>query len=181
MLRILVIVGIFVGLSVSIPLLYQSNPQLFERVLSSSGAGENIPAADMSKVAANPAPPQGRKVLLKADARGHYAAQFKLNGRQIDALVDTGATVVALNMSTARRIGISLNPSDFRQEVSTANGKIKAASIMIDSLQIGRISVDKVQAVVLEDKALQINLIGMSFLNRLNKFQAQEGTLLLVQ
>lgn len=181
MLRILVIVGIFVGLSVSIPMLYQSNPQLFERVLSSSGASENIPAADMSKVAANPAPPLGRKVLLKADARGHYAAQFKLNGRQIDALVDTGATVVALNSSTARRIGISLNPADFSQEVSTANGKIKAAAVMIDSLQIGRISVDKVQAVVLEDKALQTNLIGMSFLNRLDKFQAQEGTLLLVQ
>ena len=39
----------------------------------------------------------------------------------------------------------------------------------IDRLQIGRISVDNMQAVVLDDKALHTNLIGMSFLNRLGK------------
>jgi aspartyl protease family protein len=181
MLRNLLILGVFVGISVSIPIVYQSNPQVFERLLSPAVGTENTPALKVIPTATSPAQPLGRKVVVQADGRGHYAATFKLNGRQIDALVDTGATLVAINSSTARRIGISLNPADFKHQVSTANGSIKAASVTIDNLQIGRISLDNVQAVVLDDKALQTNLIGMSFLNRLDKFQAQEGTLLLVQ
>ncbi|TIS81763.1 MAG: TIGR02281 family clan AA aspartic protease, partial [Mesorhizobium sp.] len=125
--------------------------------------------------------PTGRKVVVAADGRGHFSSTFRLNGRQVDGMIDTGATLVAVNMSTARRIGLSLNPSDFSHEVNTANGTIKAAVVMIDRLQIGSISVDGVQAIVLDDKALGTNLIGMSFLNRLGKYQAENGTLLLVQ
>lgn len=181
MLRNLLILSVFVGISVSIPIVYQSNPQVFERLLSPAVGTDKTPDLKVIPTATSPVQPLGRKVMVPADERGHYAATFKLNGRQIDALVDTGATLVAINSSTARRIGISLNPADFKHEVSTANGSIKAAAVTIDNLQIGRISLDNVQAVVLDDKALQTNLIGMSFLNRLDKFQAQEGTLLLVQ
>jgi aspartyl protease family protein len=185
MLRNLLILGVFAGISASIPIIYQSNPQAFDALLSSamnSGA-ENAPASKVVTTTINPETPQplGRKVTVQSDGNGHYAATFKLNGRQIDALIDTGATLVTINMSTARRIGISLNASDFNQEVSTANGIIKAAVVNLDNLQIGRISLNDVQAVVIEDKALQTNLIGMSFLNRLGKFQAQEGTMLLAQ
>jgi len=96
-------------------------------------------------------------------------------------MIDTGATLVAINTSTARRIGISLNPSDFSHQVNTANGAIRAAVVNIDRLQIGKISIDNIQAVVLDDRALQTNLIGMSFLQRLAKYQVENGTLLLVQ
>ena len=184
MLRNLLILGLFVGLSASIPIIYQSNPDAFYALLSS--ATRDTPAkpnVDIAPARTQPAAiqPLGRKVLVQSDGRGHYAAAFKLNGRQIDALIDTGATLVAINLSTARRAGISLNASDFKHEVSTANGTIKAAVVNVDRLQIGKISLDDVQAVVLDDKALQTNLIGMSFLNRLEKFQAQDGALLLVQ
>ncbi|RUU68529.1 TIGR02281 family clan AA aspartic protease, partial [Mesorhizobium sp. M7A.T.Ca.TU.009.01.1.2] len=101
--------------------------------------------------------------------------------RQVDGMIDTGATLVAINMSTARRIGLSLNASDFSHEVNTANGTIKAAVAMIDRLQIGNITVNDVQTIVLDDRALRTNLIGMSFLNRLDKYQVENGTLLLVQ
>jgi aspartyl protease family protein len=125
--------------------------------------------------------PLGRQVLVNADERGHFTSQFKLNGRQIDGMIDTGATLVAINTSTARRIGISLNPSDFNHQVNTANGAIKAAVVTVDRLQIGKIAIDNVQAMVLDDRALQTNLIGMSFLQRLQKYQVQDGALLLVQ
>ena len=52
---------------------------------------------------------------------------------------------------------------------------------MIDRLQIGRISVEDVEAVVLDDSALSGTLIGVSFLNRLAKYQVEDGALLLVQ
>ena len=48
-------------------------------------------------------------------------------------------------------------------------------------MQIGRIFVKDVPAVVLEDDALETVLVGMSFLNRLKRFQVEDGGLLLEQ
>lgn len=188
MLRKLLILSVFAGTSASIPVVYQANPQIFENLLKSATTAkpnteQQQPEVNLASVPDKPvAPlPTGRKVVVAADGRGHFSSTFKLNGRQVDGMIDTGATLVAVNTSTARRIGLSLNPSDFSHEVNTANGSIKAAVVMIDRLQIGSISVDDVQAIVLDDKALHTNLIGMSFLNRLGKYQAENGTLLLVQ
>ncbi|CDX11014.1 conserved exported hypothetical protein [Mesorhizobium sp. ORS 3324] len=186
MLRKLLILGVFAGTSASIPIVYQSNPQMLDSLLKSAVAARPAtpePDVKLASVPAKPAAPMllGRQVLLNADERGHFTSAFKLNGRQIDGMIDTGATLVAINTSTARRIGISLDPSDFNQQVNTANGAIKAAVVTVDRLQIGKISVDNIQAVVLDDRALQTNLIGMSFLQRLQKYQVQNGALLLVQ
>jgi aspartyl protease family protein len=187
MLRKLLILGVFAGTSASIPILYQSNPRILDDLLKSPAAARPAGNAqtELNLVAApdKPAAPQplGRKVVVAADARGHFTTSFKLNGRQVDGMIDTGATLVAINTSTARRIGVSLNQSDFSHEVNTANGAIKAAVVTIDRLQIGKITVEGIQAVVLDDRALQTNLIGMSFLTRLQKYQVENGTLLLVQ
>ncbi|MBN9218144.1 MAG: TIGR02281 family clan AA aspartic protease [Mesorhizobium sp.] len=187
MLRKLLILSVFAGASASIPVVYQSNPEMFEHLLKSAvtakPAADAEPQVNLASVPDKPlAPlPTGRKVVVSADGRGHFSSTFKLNGRQIDGMIDTGATLVAINSSTARRIGLSLNASDFNREVNTANGTIKAAVAMIDRLQIGSITVNDVQAMVLDDKALQTNLIGMSFLSRLGKYQVENGTLLLVQ
>ncbi|CCV16161.1 TIGR02281 family clan AA aspartic protease [Mesorhizobium sp. STM 4661] len=185
MLRRLLFLGAIVGTSVWIPMLYQSNPRLIESLLkpatSTGPAADAQPNLTMAAVPERPAQPLGRKVVVAADARGHFTSAFKFNGRQVDGMIDTGATFVAINTSTARRIGISLNASDFRQKVNTANGTINAAVVTIDRLQIGKIAVDGVQALVLDDKALRINLIGMSFLQRLEKYQVENGALLLVQ
>jgi aspartyl protease family protein len=187
MLRSLLFLGIVVGVSTTIPILYQSNPQKFEGLLKSmlgDGAPAETTVPDV-KLTTAPEPaieqPLGRKVLLRQDQSGHFLAPFRVNGRQIDALVDTGATLVAINTSTARRVGISLSQSDFRHEVSTANGKISGAVVTIDRLQIGKITLEDVQAIVLDDRALQTNLIGMSFLGRLASYKAENGTLLLAQ
>jgi aspartyl protease family protein len=186
MLRKLLLVGIFAGTSASVPILYQSNPEAFQNLLKSAVQGDEpvrkkaaAPVVKVARAEAEALP--GRKVRVTADATGHYLAEFKLNGRRINAMVDTGATLVAINLSTAKRIGISLTPADFRYEVSTANGTTRAAPAMIDSLQIGRIAIDNVQAVVLEDRALDGALIGMSFLKQLSKFEIKDGTLLLIQ
>ena len=119
--------------------------------------------------------------LVPADQRGHFVASFRINGRPFEAIVDTGATAVALNMGTARRAGISVNPGDFIHEVDTANGKARAALEKIPDISIGRIVLRDVQAVVLEDRALRTNLIGMTFLQRLAKYKVEGGNLLLVQ
>jgi aspartyl protease family protein len=183
MLRLLIILGVCAGTSVLIPIAYQANPQAFHALLQpavdDAGPGATPTAAVNTVKPKTPSRPEtltGKKVRLAADARGHFQADFKLNGRRVEALVDTGATAVAINASTARRIGLSLKSSDFRHSVSTANGETRAAAVMID-----RIHVENIEAVVLDDKALSGTLIGMSFLKRLNRFEVENGALLLVQ
>lgn len=187
MLRKLLIVGVSAGVSASVPILYQTNPGMFSDWLKSTFSDQTpdpqavsaIPDLRLARTETQAL--LGRKVLIPSDNRGHFAADFKINGRPITALVDTGATLVALNETTARRVGVKLQPTDFRMHVNTANGEVKAAAVNIETLQIGRITLDDVQAVVLEDKALGDTLIGMSFLKRLGKFSVEDGALLLVQ
>ena len=187
MLRKLVIFGISAGFSASVPILYQSNPEAVDSLLKSAIGKQTQPTLPIvtSVNVARPQPPAeilvGRKVRLTADRRGHFTADFKLNGRKVNAMIDTGATLVAINLSTARRIGIMIGPEDFQHKVSTANGETRGATVMIDSLQIGRIVVEDVQALVLEDKALNETLIGMTFLNRLATYQVQNGAMVMAQ
>lgn len=123
----------------------------------------------------------GRKMMIRSDNRGHYVSRFRLNGREVKAMIDTGATMVAINHDTARRIGLSLTEADFKHTVSTANGETRAAAAIIDSIEVGRIRVTNVQVAVLRDGALTSTLIGMSFLNKLRSFQISNGKLTLEQ
>ena len=126
-------------------------------------------------------PIYGRKARLKMDSRGHFVTTARMNGRDVEVLVDTGATSVAINKKTARRLGILLKASDFKYTVNTANGSTKAASAMIKKIQIGNVTVKNVQAAVLDDRALSSTLLGMSFLGQLRSFEVKNKELLLVQ
>lgn len=123
----------------------------------------------------------GRSVRLQSDRTGHYHADAKMNNRRVRVLVDTGATLVALNESAARRLGIRLKASDFKYRVSTANGTTAAAAATIGEVRIGRVSVRDVRASVLRDEALDTVLLGMSFLGRLKSFRVERGELVLIQ
>lgn len=180
MLRNLFILVASAVASAALAVAYQNDPQRLERFLQPSSvevAPESLPRTEQKPALQ----PLGRKVLLQPDARGHFLAAFRINGRPADGMIDTGATLVALTASTARRAGIALSPADFRAEVDTANGRTRAAVVRLDRLEIGKIALEGVEAMVLDDKALGTNLIGMSFLKRLGKYQVENGALLLVQ
>ena len=123
----------------------------------------------------------GRKTRIKMDPSGHFVTTAKMNGRRVEVLVDTGATTVAINKSTARRLGIFLKASDFKHKVNTANGTTKAAAVMIDRIEIGRVKVRNVRAAVLSDRALDNTLLGMSFLGQLKGFEVKNQQLILSQ
>lgn len=126
-------------------------------------------------------PIYGRKTRLKMDSRGHFITTAKMNGRSVEVLIDTGATSVAINKKTARRLGIILKASDFKHTVNTANGSTKAASAIIKKIRIGNVIVKNVQAAVLDDKALSSTLLGMSFLGQLRSFEVKNKELVLVE
>jgi aspartyl protease family protein len=186
MLRKLIFLGgLLAAVAVAVPYFHQRDPDGFTWLLRAVVQEEPQTSQPMT-VAAAPSAGQstalsGRKVHIPADPRGHFVTDFRLNGRTVSALVDTGATTVAINRSTARRIGIALQLADFRYQVNTANGATNAAAVTIATLQIGRIHLENVQAMVLEDRALAGTLIGMSFLKRLSRFKVEDGALVLEQ
>jgi len=134
-----------------------------------------------ASIAAALAIADGGMIRLQADAQGHYTGNFRMNGKPVQGLIDTGATYVALNESLARRLGFSGNQLDFRYAVNTANGQTKAAHVMLDRIEIGGIRVRSVEAFVLKDEALSGTLVGMSFLQKLASYSVADGSLSLKQ
>ena len=121
-----------------------------------------------------------RAATIPMDKNGHFSADFQINGRYARGLIDTGATYVALNQSTARGFGITLANSDFKHQVRTANGPTRAALVIIDRMEVGSISVKDVKAFVLDDTALTATLIGMSFMSKLQSYRVKDNRLELI-
>lgn len=122
---------------------------------------------------------RGPTVALTADRGGHFYTPVRLNGREIEVVVDTGATLVAMSYDDARAAGIFVRPSDFKWRSRTANGIAKSARVMIDKVDLGGITVRNVQASVAEPGRLHITLLGMSFLSKLQRFEMSGGKLIL--
>jgi aspartyl protease family protein len=123
----------------------------------------------------------GRSLSIPRDARGHFLTEGRIDGQRIGFMVDTGATVVALNEKSAARFGLRPNRSDYNMTVQTANGTIKAARTRLAMVELGGIVVRDVDAMVLPDEALSENLLGASFLSKLKRYEYANGRLVLEQ
>ena len=179
MLRHTIFFGAIIGSAVAVPFVHQANPALFSRFFSSTPDPQVALVQPNAKTHSAQVSSSATRVEVPMDARGHFVTEFKLNGRRTEALVDTGATYVAINRSLASRIGVKVAQADMKHSVTTANGKAAAAAILVDEIAIGRIRVRNVPALVLEDRALAGVLMGMSFLKELDRFAIENRTLIL--
>jgi aspartyl protease family protein len=123
----------------------------------------------------------GRSLNVPRDGRGHFRVDGRIDGQRIGFMVDTGASVVALNETSAARFGLRPARGEFNATVSTANGTVKAARARLAMVDLGGIIVRDVDAMVLPDEALSENLLGLSFLSKLKRFEYANGMLLLEQ
>lgn len=114
---------------------------------------------------------------LKLSSNGHFMTEAEINGRDVKVMVDTGASAVALSHEDARRAGFRPDDLDYDVPVSTANGVVKAASVIIDRIEVGGVSVEKVKGMVMPKGAMPGTLLGMSFLSRLDSFEVKDGVL----
>lgn len=121
----------------------------------------------------------GRTVEIRAGAHGHYLTSIEINGRPLDVLVDTGASMIALTYEDARRAGVSPREGDFTQRVQTANGVARYAPVKLDRVRLEHIELTNVTAAVAEPGRLNTTLLGMSFLGRLQRVDIQAGVLTL--
>ena len=124
----------------------------------------------------------GTTLTLDPDAYGQFHAEMEVEGRRVPALVDTGASLVALSDSSAATLGFYPAPADFTLTLSTANGTTRAAPVVIRELRLGPLVGRNVSAVVMQHGALTTSaLLGMSFLKGLSGVSIREGRLVLVQ
>lgn len=105
--------------------------------------------------------------LISADGRGQFVTAGEINGYPVRFLVDTGASVVTLPRSIALSAGVALDNAK-TVTVSTANGRTRASRVLLNSVRVGSVSANMVEAVIMEDVQLSIPLLGMSFLKRAN-------------
>jgi len=102
---------------------------------------------------------------LTADAAGHFLTIGNVNGTTIRFIVDTGASTISIGASDARRIGI--DPSKGQMGYSqTANGVTQVSLVKLNSVRVGDIVLNNVDATV-HQQDLPFALLGMSFLNRM--------------
>jgi aspartyl protease family protein len=142
------------------------------------------PAPDSGSVAEGAAQPisetrderRAGSAIIRKSGDGHFWTDARVNGRTTRFMIDTGASYVALPYSDARRLDVRPRDEDFTVTVQTANGATKAAPVMLREIRISGVTLTNVQAVVLQD-GLDTPLLGMSFLNRLDSFEARADTL----
>lgn len=123
----------------------------------------------------------GRSLMVERERDGHFHIDSRINGRSVSVLVDTGASMVVLRESDAANAGVRPRTDEYTALMTTANGKVKAAPATLDRVELGGMTVYDVPALVLPDEVLSTNLLGMSFLSRLRRYEVADGRLVLEQ
>jgi aspartyl protease family protein len=137
-----------------------------------SPSGREGPAAN--SVPREPAPPSNT-IVYTANERGHIVLDAAVNGAPVRMLVDTGASLVTLTPEDARAAGINPASLAFNGHVQTANGAARMAPVTLREIRIGQLSMYDVPASVLEH--LNVSLLGMSLLSRLQGYEMRDGKL----
>jgi aspartyl protease family protein len=131
------------------------------------GKKQTLKMGQAASVAGSTAPVGNDPVSLYADQRGQFFGNLSVNGSALKYVVDTGATYVALNSGDAKFANIDYLKGTPTQ-MSTANGDVTAYVVKINTLKIGTITLNNVDATVIEGGSPPLVLLGMSALNQLN-------------
>jgi len=121
-----------------------------------------------------PGPPSNT-IVYTANQRGHVILEAAVNGAPVRMLVDTGASLVTLTPQDARAAGIAPSELVYNARVNTANGTARIAPVTLREIRIDQLTLYDVPAAVLEN--LNLSLLGMSFLTRLQGYEMRDGKL----
>ena len=120
-----------------------------------------------------------RAVQIARGQGGEFSLQAKVNGVNAPMVVDTGATLVVLTQETARAAGLPLELLTYNVDLETAGGHTKAARLTLDRLAIGQLVERSVPALIVPHGQMKTNLLGMSFLDRLESWEVRPDRLVL--
>jgi aspartyl protease family protein len=123
--------------------------------------------------------PSPRAVHISRGQGGEFALRASINGVNAPMVVDTGATSVVLTYETARAAGLPLELLDYNVDLETASGHTHAARLTLDRLAIGTLVERSVPALIVPRGQMKTNLLGMSFLDRLESWEVRADSLML--
>lgn len=134
----------------------------------------------MVQDAAKPPPAQrsgGGMVNLSRQVDGHFYADVRVNGSDINFMVDTGASVVALTVADAERAGIHVDEGEFDVVAEGASGPVMGVPVMLREVTLGDRTVTNVQGVVLADS--RMSLLGQNFLSQFDNVSIEKDEMVL--
>jgi aspartyl protease family protein len=141
--------------------------EMADRMTPAAAAANPVKVAVASEPAAQPQS-GSRSLTLDRDRSGHFLTEARINGQRV-------------NQSSAAHFGLYPSRGDFTANVTTANGTIKGARTRLAMVDVGGLVLRDVDALVLPDEALSENLLGLSFLSRLKRFEYSNGQMVLQQ
>ncbi|GMG84756.1 hypothetical protein LNKW23_39720 [Paralimibaculum aggregatum] len=109
------------------------------------------------------------EVELRRNWDGHFRADARINGRPLNMMVDTGASMVLIPFERAASLGIDPELLSFSMRVSTANGESRVAPVRLTTVQVGPIVLRDIEAAVTRRGRLETPLLGMSFIEGLTE------------
>jgi aspartyl protease family protein len=122
---------------------------------------------------------RGRVVEIARGRTGDFQVAADVNGARLPMVLDTGATSVVLTLEAAKAAGLPLEVLNYNVNVDTANGRTRAAAVTLDRLAVGSITERAVPALIVPAGQLKSNLLGMSFLNRLESWEVRGDRLMM--
>jgi aspartyl protease family protein len=157
--------------------------QLFTVMLVGAGLGLVLPESGSEPIAqaqpkaqavgGGPAP----EVRLERGSHGHFYVHGEVNGQLARFVVDTGASMVALTVEDAKRLGVPFNEADFEIVGTGASGAVRGQMVKLDRVIVEGREVTDVRGAVLE--GLEISLLGQSFLTRIGSIEMSGDTMIL--
>jgi aspartyl protease family protein len=121
----------------------------------------------------------GRAVEIARGRGGEFLVSTQVNDARIGMVLDTGASSVVLTPDAAKAAGLPLEVLSYSVTIETANGRARAAPVMLDRVAVGSIVERSVPALVAQPGQLRVSLLGMSFLNRLASWEVRNDHLML--
>lgn len=110
---------------------------------------------------------------------GHFGGRIRIDGHEIFAMVDTGATSTVLTYDDAVRAGFDPAALNYNVQVRTANGAALAARVTAAELGVGAITRYDLPLLVAERGALDQTLLGMNFIGSLSGFDVRGDRMIL--
>jgi aspartyl protease family protein len=122
---------------------------------------------------------RSRVVEITRGGQGNFAVAAHLNSARISMVLDTGASSVVLTQDAAKAAGLPVEVLTYTVPIDTANGRTRAAPVTLNSLAVGGIVERSVPALIAQPGQLRTNLLGMTFLNRLESWEVRGDKLVM--
>ena len=113
----------------------------------------------------------GQNIEIRRSDDGHYHWKGRIAGREVEFLIDTGATGTAIPLAMARELGLAVVGS---MQSNTAGGLVNGQVVVGDLVLDGGVRAERLRMAALPN--LSSPLLGMDVLGRL-RWQQEAGVL----